>query len=92
MEEPKYGCIVVFSRPPSPRSGHVAFFVRTEGRGSSQKHYVLGGNQRNAVNVRPYPASRVLGFRWPHEAPGSASYESIQQLEPAPMVIEASPG
>jgi len=25
----------------------------------------LGGNQSNAVCVRPYPWSKLLGLRWP---------------------------
>lgn len=53
------GCIVVFSRPPKPGSGHVAFWMGAEGRNV----LVLGGNQNNRVCVKPYPAARVLGYR-----------------------------
>jgi len=53
-----YGAIVVFGRKGG---GHVGFLV-----GQSTKHYyVLGGNQRNAVNIMPLAKSRALGFRWP---------------------------
>ncbi len=39
--------------------GHVGFFAGIEG-----KHVlVLGGNQSDAVNVKRYPASRILGIR-----------------------------
>jgi hypothetical protein len=26
---------------------------------------VLGGNQGNAVSIKPYPLERVLSYRWP---------------------------
>lgn len=58
---PTTGCVVVFARPPEPASGHVAFFV------SEEKNWinVLGGNQANAVCVRPYARARLLGYRAP---------------------------
>ena len=30
---------------------------------------LLGGNQDDAVNIAPYPATRPLSFRWPKEVP-----------------------
>jgi uncharacterized protein (TIGR02594 family) len=61
VDVPMYGAVTVFSRPPHNYHGHVAFYVREE------KNYihVLGGNQGNAVCVRPYPRSRLLGYRLP---------------------------
>lgn len=53
------GDVVVFSRGSSKWEGHVAFFVRQ----TPSKVFVLGGNQANAVNVRGYAKSRVLGVR-----------------------------
>jgi hypothetical protein len=32
----------------------------------------LGGNQSDAVNIKPFPADRPLNFRWPKEAPPPA--------------------
>lgn len=61
LEQPRKGCVVVFSRPPSPWSGHVGFFDRMQG----SHILVLGGNQRNAVNYTSYSTSRLLGYRWP---------------------------
>lgn len=61
LDEPRRGCVVVFSRPPSPTSGHVAFYINLDGG----RVYVLGGNQSNQVNITGYPFSRVLGYRWP---------------------------
>lgn len=55
---PRRGCIVVLSRDGG---GHVAFYLRTVG---SQLH-LLGGNQNNAVCVRAYERSRLLGYRVP---------------------------
>lgn len=59
LKEPKYGCIVVFTRGAS--SGHVAFFVDKSSHGVK----VLGGNQSDEVNYSYYSQSRVLGYRWP---------------------------
>ena len=51
--------VVIFSRPPNPASGHVAFFAGIEG-GMVMS---LGGNQDNQVKVAPYLVDRVLGVR-----------------------------
>lgn len=63
LETPRVGCVTVFSRPPVPTSGHVAFFVAVE----NDRILVLGGNQSNQVNITSYPASRLLAYRWPRE-------------------------
>lgn len=55
---PKLGSIVVFGRSGG---GHVGFLVGK----SADNWYVLGGNQRNAVNIMPIAKSRTLGYRWP---------------------------
>lgn len=67
IETPRMGCIAVLTRgDPSGYTGHVGFVV-----GSTDTHIaVLGGNQANAVNVRHFPKSQVLGYRWP--APAAA--------------------
>ncbi len=65
-----HGAIVIFQRgggdQPGPEviaaPGHVGLY---EGRTGLGEILVLGGNQGNAVSVRPYPASRLLGVRWP---------------------------
>jgi uncharacterized protein (TIGR02594 family) len=59
--------VVIFSRgggdQPGPEvikaPGHVGLFAGVE----NGNILVLGGNQGNAVNVSPYPASRLLGVR-----------------------------
>ncbi|CUH60225.1 C40 family peptidase [Thalassobacter stenotrophicus] len=61
LSEAQEGDIVVFSRgDPSGWQGHVAFFVRPVGDASIA---VLGGNQGDAVNVKRYATSRLLGIR-----------------------------
>lgn len=61
LSNSKKGCIVVYSSSRGPSSGHVGFFDRKE-----HNHIItLGGNQSNAVNFSFYPASRLLGYRWP---------------------------
>ena len=42
--------------------GHVGLFAGREGNSV----LVLGGNQSDAVNVKRFPASRVLGIRRLH--------------------------
>lgn len=60
------GAIVVFGRKGG---GHVGFLVGQ----SADHYYVLGGNQRNAVNIMPLAKSRALGFRWPNNADNPAT-------------------
>jgi uncharacterized protein (TIGR02594 family) len=70
MDRPPVGCVVVLARgggnQPGPAvieaQGHVGFFVGFAEGGDVR---LLGGNQRDSVCITPYPASRVLGFRWP---------------------------
>lgn len=60
-DQPRTGCVVIFSRPPKPTSGHVAFFEKIHG----DRIFVLGGNQSDRVNVSSYAADRLLSYRWP---------------------------
>lgn len=63
LSKGKRGCIAVFARPPSPTSGHVAFYLY-----ETDNHVaVLGGNQDNQVKVSLYKKSNLLGYRWPKE-------------------------
>jgi uncharacterized protein (TIGR02594 family) len=63
LNEPTYGCVVVFSRSGG---GHVGFVVgKTEGG----QLMVLGGNQSDAVNIKSFSLDRVTGYRWPSGLP-----------------------
>jgi uncharacterized protein (TIGR02594 family) len=64
LKTPKLGCIVVFWRgSPTSWQGHVALYI---GPGDKPGHIkVLGGNQGNSVSIAEYPASQVIGYRWP---------------------------
>lgn len=59
LDRPVYGCIVVFGRTGG---GHVGFCVGVDSRGNLM---ILGGNQGDAVNIKPFSRDRVLGYRWP---------------------------
>ena len=48
LNNPAYGCIVVFSRAGG---GHVGFLVGKDKQGNLM---ILGGNQSNAVNIKPF--------------------------------------
>lgn len=56
---PCVGAVVVFSRDGG---GHVGFVV---GRDKLNNIMVLGGNQGDAVNIKPFARSRVTGLRVP---------------------------
>ena len=58
--EPRQGDVLVFWRSsPSSWKGHVGFYY-----GETETDYVvLGGNQGNAVSLKKYPKSRLLGIR-----------------------------
>jgi uncharacterized protein (TIGR02594 family) len=61
--QPIPGAIVVFWRGSrSSGSGHVGFLT---GRDQHGNLMVLGGNQGDAVNIKPFSTSRVIGYRWP---------------------------
>lgn len=55
---PKKGCLAVFERGNNGYSGHVAFY---EKQGISFIE-VLGGNQKNAVNISDYSKISLLGY------------------------------
>lgn len=59
LRYPHHGCIVVFTREAG---GHVGFVVGVDER---QRLMVLGGNQGDGVNIKPFERLRVAGYRWP---------------------------
>lgn len=63
LQAPRPGCIVVLKPLAEGSSGHVGFFVKSDG----DHIHLLAGNQSDAVNITPYPKSYVRenGFRWP---------------------------
>ncbi len=69
LDEPRVGAIVVFHRgsgaPSSRGPGHVGFLVEERERDI----LLLGGNQRNHVNIKAYSKSRLLAYRWPATSP-----------------------
>lgn len=63
LSKPAQGAVVVLWRgSPGGSSGHVGFLA---GISTSGDLWILGGNQSDAVTVAKFPASRLLGFRWP---------------------------
>jgi uncharacterized protein (TIGR02594 family) len=59
LAAPEFGCVAVFSRPPSPANGHVAFYVGE----TKTTIWVIGGNQNNRVCFAEYPRARLLSYR-----------------------------
>lgn len=68
LGKPVVGCIVVFERGPA--NGHVGFYVGKDSRGNLR---ILGGNQGDAVNIKPFSVDRVLAYRWPTGEPMTAN-------------------
>lgn len=62
IELPVYGAVTVLRRGNNPAQGHVGFFVDQPEAGVIR---LLGGNQSDSVNITVFPASRVIGYRWP---------------------------
>lgn len=71
LPSPAYGCIVTFTRSGG---GHVGFVV---GQDKSGNIMVLGGNQSNAVNVKPFSRSRVTGYYWPSRVIATKPSKSV---------------
>lgn len=108
LSTPKKGCVVVFWRNgKNSEFGHVGFYDHED----DKEIHVLGGNQgaggADAVNVKGYPKSRLLGYRWPSETtplPGDTRLPTILDIVPeaapphlaggvfAPAVPAAPPG
>lgn len=63
LDRPAYGSVVIFERTGG---GHVGFVV---GKDKTGNLMVLGGNQSDAVNIKPFAVSRVVGYRWPSVYP-----------------------
>jgi len=63
LAKPVTGCIVTFKRTGG---GHVGFVVGRDAKGNIM---VLGGNQSDAVNIKPFATSRVTGYWWPKGEP-----------------------
>lgn len=63
LDEPKYGCIVVYDNPDtsSKSDGHVGFYISH----TDKNVLTLGGNQSNQVCYKEYKKQNVLGYLWP---------------------------
>jgi uncharacterized protein (TIGR02594 family) len=63
LPRPALGAIAVFWRgTPIAKSGHVGFLV---GRDEKGNLLVLGGNQGDAVTIKPFAKDRLLAYTWP---------------------------
>ncbi|WP_456868349.1 TIGR02594 family protein [Galbibacter sp. BG1] len=69
LDRPAVGCLVIFSRSGG---GHVGFVVGKDKFGNLM---VLGGNQGDAVNIKPFAMNRVVGYRWPSTWPAEHRFD-----------------
>jgi len=92
LTDAKPGDIVVFKRGNSTWEGHVAFFVSQDAKSIK----VLGGNQSDAVNIKPYPKSALLGIRRaddpaPMSSPAAVHRAGTPVQPPKPAPAPAAP-
>lgn len=78
---PTQGDIAVMSRGNDPTKGHVGFVDHVSDDGKSV--YVLGGNESGQVMIKPYPTSRVIGYRVPPTA--QELQQKAQNKQPMPQ-------
>lgn len=87
LTKPAVGAVVVFSRSGG---GHVGFVVGRDTRG---RLMVLGGNQGDAVNIKPFSEDRILGYRWPPGAAKPTTYKlPVLEANGAPSTNEVRYG
>ncbi len=58
---PRLGAIVILKRGTQAWQAHVALLLAVKG----DRLTVLGGNQSDRVSIASFPATRLLGYRWP---------------------------
>lgn len=71
IKDPRKGDLVIFERGSDGLSGHVGFYVASDGIGPAEvlnrseglRVLTLGGNQNNQVCVAPYERSKLLSCR-----------------------------
>lgn len=81
IDGPCVGAVVVFWRgSPSGAFGHVAFVV---GKDQTGNLMVLGGNQGDEVNIKPFANERVLSYHWPrsHDIPRNVGFQYLPVVE-----------
>lgn len=59
LRDAQQGDVIVLKRGSKSWQGHVGFVDRVEGR----TVYILGGNQNDQVNIKPFSVDDVLGVR-----------------------------
>lgn len=78
---PVYGCVAVMPRGNSSWQGHVGFVLDYDPvRGIV---YLLGGNQKDSVNVQQYHVSRFLGFYAPVKEDNDNEPPSFEETQEA---------
>lgn len=95
LDGPCKGAVVVLSRGASKALGHVGFLVEATGK----RLRVLGGNQEDRVSIATFARSRLLGYRWPSDAPFdsmddgfTAALQHVLRLEGGFVDDPADPG
>lgn len=62
VETPQRGDIMIFKRGESWQ-GHVGFYIDTVVVNGKTYYEILGGNQKNGINISRYSASRLISIK-----------------------------
>ncbi len=79
ISRPRMGAVAVLRRGKNKNLGHVGFYVGENGRSV----FLLGGNQSDSVSIGSYAKSRLLGYRWPGNAPAARIRSTIERFDHA---------
>jgi uncharacterized protein (TIGR02594 family) len=83
-EQIPLGAIVVYSRPPDPKHGHVGFACGITAEGNI---LTLGANQSDSVSISPFKTERLIAARWPNEE----RVKDLKLLRRIPFVSTSTP-
>lgn len=75
LDAPAYGCLAVFNRKGG---GHVGFVV---GKDEQRNLMILGGNQGDEVNIKPFARCRVSAYVWAARWTGEEAAPSMPNRE-----------
>ena len=63
IDVPEFGDVVIFKRGNKEWQGHVGFYVGETEVNGKKFYQILGGNQKNEINISLYPSHRLIGIK-----------------------------
>lgn len=88
LKKPKPGAIAVLWRGSTNSwEGHVGFYVSE----TADAILILGGNQKDEVNIASYSKDRLLGYRWPATIATSRTVKAAAAVETGNIIGMVEP-